>query len=505
VAQLTPVQTDVLRCPGRHRRPVAARAGRRRPARLLGHARVRPSGRTSRSPSSCRRCRRPTRPASPQLLDGLALLGFQHQGRAAREGLLGTALALSPEAAIALSTLRGGACMLAHSLVDASGRNPFWPAYGYPGPVVRPPQDPPHVEPYVPADGEVLGVRRRGRRVRRGRRHDRRRAGRAGKSVVVLEAGIATSERDYRQLEVEASTTMMYRNGLSVSADGNIGLLAGATLGGGTTINWHNCVKPSAEVRREWAEHGLADVDTPEFDRHLEAVLARMSANADCSDYNGPHQRMAEGAKALGLVDAHRGAQRRPRDLRPGDRRLHAVRRPERQQARHAADLPARRVRRRRADPRPHPRRPGDRRGRPRHRCRRHVHGPGRRDPLARGARRRRGRRVRGPRDARSAAALRDRRAGRRAPPPPAPERRHLRRLRRGPAAWWGPPQAAVMDEFRDLGDGYGLLVEGSQYYTGVFAFQLARRDGRQAKEAMSKLGRWPTSCSCCATTAAGR
>ena len=46
------------------------------------------------------------------------------------------------------------------------------------------------------------------------------------------------------------------------------------------------------------------------------------------------------------------------------------------------------------------------------------------------------------------------------------------------------------MDEFRDLGDGYGLLVEGSQYYTGVFAFQLARRDGAQAKEAMSKLGR---------------
>ena len=94
---------------------------------------------------------------------------------------------------------------------------------------------------------------------------------------------------------------MMYRNGLSVSADGNIGLLAGATLGGGTTINWHNCVKPSAEVRREWAsEHGLTDVDTPEFDRHLEAVLARMSANDECSDLNGPHQRMTEGAQELG-------------------------------------------------------------------------------------------------------------------------------------------------------------------------------------------------------------
>ena len=56
--------------------------------------------------------------------------------------------------------------------------------------------------------------------------------------------------------------------------------------------------------------------------------------------------------------------------------------------------------------------------------------------------------------------------------------------------AWWGPPQAAVMDEFRDLEDGYGLLIEGSQFYTGVFAFQLSRRNGKEHKEAMSKLGR---------------
>jgi hypothetical protein len=157
------------------------------------------------------------------LLDGLALLGFQHQGRAAREGLLGTAMALAPEAAIALSTLRRGACMLAHSLVDASGRNPFWPAYGYPGPVIAAPQDPPHITPYVPSDGEVLeadvvvvgsgagGGTIAGVLAARGR------------SVVVLEAGTATSERDYRQLEIEASTTMLYRNGLSVSAEATSG------------------------------------------------------------------------------------------------------------------------------------------------------------------------------------------------------------------------------------------------------------------------------------------
>lgn len=236
-----------------------------------------------------------------QLLDGLAMLGFQHQGRVTREGMLGTAMALAPEALVAISTLRGAACMYAHSVPDAEGRNPFWAEYGYPGPQLAPPAEEPYITSHVPADGEVLeadvvvvGSGAGGGTI----------AGvlaAQGKRVVVLEAGGATSERDYRQLEAEASARMMYRGGLAVSADGNVGLLAGATLGGGTTINWHNCLKPSAEVRREWAaEHGLADVDTPEFDRHLEAVLARMSATDACSDLNGPHQRMTEGADKLG-------------------------------------------------------------------------------------------------------------------------------------------------------------------------------------------------------------
>ena len=425
-----------------------------------------------------------------QLLDGLALLGFQHQGRAAREGLLGTAMALSPEAAIALSTLRGGACMLAHSLVDESGRNPFWAAYGYPGPVVAPPQDEPHITPYVPADGEVLeadvvvvGSGAGGGTI----------AGvlaAQGKSVVVLEAGIATSERDYRQLEVEASTTLMYRNGLSVSADGNIGLLAGATLGGGTTINWHNCVKPSAEVRREWAEHGLADVDTPEFDRHLEAVLARMGANADCSDFNGPHQRMAEGAKALGW-SMHTAV----RNVDPGTYDPVAAgytqfgdpsgskRGTLNTYLRDAYDAGARILARTRAD------RVTVADGRATGVVATYTGPDGERRSLevraadvvvACGA-------LETP-----ALLLRSGIGG-----PAVGSHLHLHPsagifgvYAEDQQAWWGPPQAAVVDEFRDLGDGYGLLIEGSQYYTGVFAFQLARRNGRDAKEAMSKLGR---------------
>ena len=405
--------------------------------------------------------------------------------------MLGTAMALAPEAMIAITTLRSAACMFAHSIPDEHGSNPFWLRYGYPGPVIAPTDAAPHITPYVPSPGEVLeadvvvvGSGAGGGTI----------AGMlatAGKRVVVLEAGHATSERDYRQLEIEASQTLMYRAGISVSADGNIGLLAGATLGGGTTINWHNCVKPTSAVRAEWAAHGLDGLDTDEFDRHLDAVLDRMGANDRCSDLNGPHQRLTEGATKLGYSwhTAVRNVDEATYDpVAAGYTQF------------------------------------GDPSGSKRGTLNTYL-----RDAFDHGA-----------------AILADTRAdtictaGGRADgvtatyTSPTTGASHQLTVRApevvvacgaletpalllrsgigGPAvgknlylhpsagifgvyaddqrAWWGPPQAAIVDQFRDLGDGYGILVEGSQYYTGVFAFQLARRDGAEAKEAMSKLGR---------------
>ena len=54
-------------------------------------------------------------------------------------------------------------------------------------------------------------------------------------------------------------------------------------------------------MRDQWAhEFGIEGVDGPEFDRHTDAVWSRLGVNAACSDLNGPHQRMREGAAALG-------------------------------------------------------------------------------------------------------------------------------------------------------------------------------------------------------------
>ncbi|GAC1439995.1 MAG: GMC family oxidoreductase [Mycobacteriales bacterium] len=426
-----------------------------------------------------------------QLLDGMALLGMQHQRRAAREAILSSAAAIAPEAKVAVQTLRGAACLFANAIPDADGKNPFWAQYGYPGPQVAPPTDEPHITPYVPTAGEVLetDVVVIGSGAGGGTIAGLVRSG--GKDVVVLEAGGATSERDYTQLEITAGATMMYKGGVALTADSNVGLLAGHTLGGGTTINWQNCVRPTDAVLQEWAsEHGLTDVGT-DFGRHLDAVLTRIGANDTCSDLNGPHQRMVEGAKALGWswdtatlnIDP---AKHNPDlagytqfgDVTGAKQGTLAT------YLRDAYDSGARILCHTKAL--------------------RVLHEGGRAtgveavytDPatlqtrtvtvhaasvvVAAGA-------LETP-----AVLLRSGIGG------PAAGK-HLRLhpssgmfgvYEEDQKAWWGPPQAAIMDEFRDLGDGYGLIVEGSQYYPGVFGFQLALTNGKAHKELMSKFAR---------------
>lgn len=427
-----------------------------------------------------------------QLLDGMAMLGIQHQDRAAREAILASASALAPEAKVAVQTLRGASCLFANAIPDESGRNPFWAQYGYPGPQVPPPSEEPHITPYVPSDGElleadvvVIGSGAGGGTIAGV-------AAAAGRSVVVLEAGGASSERDYHQLEIVAGQAMMYKGGVALTADSNVGLLAGYTLGGGTTINWQNCFAPSPEVRREWAtEHGLTDVEGPEFDRHLEAVLARMGANQECSDLNGPHQRMVEGAKALGwswhVATLNIDPARHNPDL-AGYTQFGDVTGAKQgtlnTYLRDAYDAGAKILCHTKAL--------------------RVLHEGGRAtgveatytDPATLETRTLT---VRATDVVVAAGALETPavllRSGIGGPVVGKHLRLHPSSGMFGvydddQRAWWGPPQAAVMDQFRDLGDGYGLLVEGSQYYPGVFAFQLALTDGKRHKELMSKFAR---------------
>jgi choline dehydrogenase-like flavoprotein len=54
-------------------------------------------------------------------------------------------------------------------------------------------------------------------------------------------------------------------------------------------------------VREQWArEHGIDGLDDASFEKQLASVLERLHVNDRCSDLNGPHQRLQEGAAKLG-------------------------------------------------------------------------------------------------------------------------------------------------------------------------------------------------------------
>ena len=148
---------------------------------------------------------------------------------------------------------------------NASPESPVWPALGFPGPVTPPPtaEQAPKTIRVEELDGPVRDAAgRRGRgRLRAGGGVIAAELQAAGLQVVVLERAGYRNEQDFLQLEAVAAQELYLRGGLWWSESGSIGILAGATLGGGTVINSMVCLRPPAEIRAAWAAAGLEGLD----------------------------------------------------------------------------------------------------------------------------------------------------------------------------------------------------------------------------------------------------
>ncbi len=212
-----------------------------------------------------------------------------------------------PEAKLGLDSLRGLTLLLFYALPDDDGHNPNWDALGYPGPPTAAPsadaapktltlEDVQGETAVLTADACVVGSGAGGSVIAS-------QLAAAGKQVLVLEMGGYRNEQDFNQLELQGMQELYYGAGLATSEDGSISILAGQTLGGGTVVNYMNCIPTPERIVDEWSSHGLTGLDDYEGYRrdHIDRVMERLNANTEATKQNGTHTRLMEGLDALGM------------------------------------------------------------------------------------------------------------------------------------------------------------------------------------------------------------
>lgn len=236
-----------------------------------------------------------------QLLDTAALVGLKNQPQAVREAIIGNLARISPETQAAVAALYQLSVLFSYGLADEQGRNPLWTGMGYPGPVQAPPNTPKTLSVMTPTGDTTIDVDVVIVGSGSGGGVAAAVLTAAGKRVIVVEAGGYRNESDFVQAELAAYQNLFLRGGFFPTADGMVSLAAGATVGGGSTVNWSNSLQTPATVRTQWAEEfGLTDVAGPAFDEHLAAVTQRIGCNDKVATQNEPHRRLSDAASRLG-------------------------------------------------------------------------------------------------------------------------------------------------------------------------------------------------------------
>ncbi|MCA1636430.1 MAG: GMC family oxidoreductase N-terminal domain-containing protein [Acidobacteria bacterium] len=251
------------------------------------------------------------------LLEGLGEKGFVKASQGQRESILAQISGSSPQGAQGVGFFQKQTVLLAYGLPEKpvtdrnlvtygspKGQNPNWEVLNYPGPVSVPPDKPKQIQTLTPtgdgltleADVCVVGSGAGGAVIAS-------RMAAQGLRVVVLEAGGHYNAADFHQLELWGYKHLWYKGGAVPTADGNVLLLAGGSLGGGTEINWMNCVRTPDLVREDWArQYGLDGVNTPEFDGYMDEVERRIMSSPQTAYFNSQNLRMREGCQRLGYL-----------------------------------------------------------------------------------------------------------------------------------------------------------------------------------------------------------
>lgn len=235
----------------------------------------------------------------------LTLAGTPHPLRtlAAPErerALLSMSTSRLPQARRGFQAIKRLASFLFYSLMDDNRRNPTWPAMGYEPSANLPPRGPAlqltaidgpttlECDVCVVGSGAGGGVAVA-------------ELAAAGLRVVVLEQGPGDQAGDFDQREVVGMQRLYLDRCTTSSRDLGLAILAGACVGGGTTVNWQTSLRPPDEVREEWsARSGLRLFTEESFSYSLDVVSERVGVGTAESVVNANNDALRRGCTALG-------------------------------------------------------------------------------------------------------------------------------------------------------------------------------------------------------------
>jgi len=126
---------------------------------------------------------------------------------------------------------------------------------------------------------------------------------RAGYDVLVVDKGPFLSPAEITNLEEDAFDRMYEQHGLLTTKDGAVSILAGSTIGGGTSVNWSCCLPMPDYVREEWAkEHGLDAFQAGgEYEKALNYILIKIGAlDKSKVKHNPMNRKLQEGCDIMG-------------------------------------------------------------------------------------------------------------------------------------------------------------------------------------------------------------
>ncbi|KAL5225286.1 hypothetical protein ABZP36_011925 [Zizania latifolia] len=124
----------------------------------------------------------------------------------------------------------------------------------------------------------------------------------AGYKVVVVEKGDYFTAEDYSSIEGPSMERLFENGGIFCTSNVTTLIFTGATVGGGSAVNWSASIRTPADVMHEWArEHGLPVFASPGYVQAMDAVCARLSVTAGCRKEGFQNKIVRRGCEALGL------------------------------------------------------------------------------------------------------------------------------------------------------------------------------------------------------------